>query len=764
MVDRAYKTGDASVDMKNGAKDMGHDVKNNMKDAYHEAKAGMNERKAEDAAAKREHEEAQRTGDPAAAMRAQQHEQRKDEKGEGFMESVKESIGKAGEAIKDAAVDAQGQRKAGCREHSRRPLGAHALDRQRRGRKRSYAAFVLAPGALGNERARHPPKPVASAAGFFLPVDSLLKGRAMAPSSSSSASSASRGRGKGFALVAAVYLLGLFIGALDTGIVTPARTVIQSDLGIGEQMGVWIITIYTLAYAAAIPVMGKLADRSGRKYVYLASILLFGVGSLLCGLAQDVGSFWMLLAARAVQAVGGGGIVPVATAEFGTTFPPEKRGLALGLVGGVYGIANIFGASAGSLILSVFGQANWQFIFYVNVPICAFIVVAGLFVLPNTRAEQVKPIDGWGIAVLVAMVLSLLYGLKNLDFFDLGASATSSDVWPFLLAFVVLLPVFVLIERRAADPVLNLSYFRDRDIVITLVLSVITGVILMGIIFIPQFAENVLKLPSGSGGYVVIVLAAFAGVGAPVSGKLIDRFGVKAVLAFGLAASAAGAMFLALVATQFANMATLIISLVAIGIGMGFTIGTPLNYMMLAKTKEREANSALATLSLVRSVGTAVAPAVLVAFIAHAGMAIPDRIMGVLPDAPGGQSIAQLASGQAQGGDGAGLPDDLQQLMKGSDVTTIVANVKTLAKTEIEQEAASAGMPAEAVDAAEQQYLAAIDDRAGDIESTFQSTVDEGFRGAFLLVGICSLVGLALLALYREDRPRPGQAKGEPAR
>ena len=107
MVDQAYKTGDASVDMKNGAKDMGHDVKNNMKDAYHEAKAGMNERKAEDAAAKREHEEAQRTGDPAAAMRAQQHENRKDQKTEGFMESVKESLGKAGEAVKEAAIDAK---------------------------------------------------------------------------------------------------------------------------------------------------------------------------------------------------------------------------------------------------------------------------------------------------------------------------------------------------------------------------------------------------------------------------------------------------------------------------------------------------------------------------------------------------------------------------------------------------------------------------------------------------------------------------------
>ena len=113
MVDRAYKTGDASVDMKNGAKDMAHDVKNNVKDAFHEAKAGVNERRAEDAAADREHQVAQQTGSTDAAMRAQQHEQRKDEKGEGFMESVKESIGKAGEAIKDAAVDAKDNVKQG---------------------------------------------------------------------------------------------------------------------------------------------------------------------------------------------------------------------------------------------------------------------------------------------------------------------------------------------------------------------------------------------------------------------------------------------------------------------------------------------------------------------------------------------------------------------------------------------------------------------------------------------------------------------------
>lgn len=168
---------------------------------------------------------------------------------------------------------------------------------------------------------------------------------------------------KSFVLVMILYLLGIFMGAIDTGIVTPARTVIQNNLLVDEKTGIWMITIYTLAYAASIPIMGKLADMFGRKYIYLASIFLFGLGSLFCGLAQEFNSFTVLLAARIVQALGGGGILPVATAEFGTTFPPEKRGMALGLVGGVYGIANIFGASAGSAILDIFGKSNWQFIF-----------------------------------------------------------------------------------------------------------------------------------------------------------------------------------------------------------------------------------------------------------------------------------------------------------------------------------------------------------------------------------------------------------------
>lgn len=137
----------------------------------------------------------------------------------------------------------------------------------------------------------------------------------------------SRGQSRGYALIAVVYLLGLIMGALDMSIVNPVRTVIQNTMSVNDALGVWVITIYTLAYAASIPIMGKLADRHGRKSVYLLCILLFGGGSLLCGLARFTNSFELLLAARVIQAIGGGGIMPVATAEFGTAFPEEKRGM-----------------------------------------------------------------------------------------------------------------------------------------------------------------------------------------------------------------------------------------------------------------------------------------------------------------------------------------------------------------------------------------------------------------------------------------------------
>lgn len=508
-----------------------------------------------------------------------------------------------------------------------------------------------------------------------------------------------------FGLIMVVYLLGIFMGALDTGIVTPARTVIQDSLGVGDKAGIWMITIYTLAYAASIPVMGKMADRMGRRTIYLISIFLFGAGSLLCGLSHGFESFPMLLASRAIQAIGGGGIMPVATAEFGTTFPEEKRGMALGMVGGVYGIANIFGASAGSAVMDIFGTERWEFIFYVNVPIAAFIVIAGIFALPNTREKSTQPIDGMGICLLVVMVLSIMYGLKNIDFFDFVGTITDPSVYWFLIIFAVLLPFFIIVERRAKDPVMNLRYFTNMRILMTLCVAVITGIVLMGVIFIPQFCENALKVSSGSGGYFVIILGICSGVGAMSSGHMTDKMGPKAVLSIGLIASIIGCLIVIFFSSQHPNMINVFASLIFIGLGIGYTMGAPLNYMMLWEVDEKESNSALATLSLVRSLGTVVAPAIMVGFIAHAGAGMSDNIMDVMPkeihvpelpyaeelidemddqDIEGMPDLADMETIKIEMGDSSGdsdmeIPDELLDEMQEANVTTITASVKHLA-------------------------------------------------------------------------------------
>ena len=427
-----------------------------------------------------------------------------------------------------------------------------------------------------------------------------------------------------------------------------------------------------------------------------------------------LGNFWILIGARVIQALGGGGIMPVATAEFGTAFPEEKRGMALGIVGMVYGLASILGPTVGSAILEVFGATQWQFIFYVNIPICIIVLILGVKRLPNAQAEKTGPLDGLGILILTLMTLSLMYGLKNIDFFDFATSIASTDVWPFLGAFVVLLPLFVLRERRAADPILNLKYFTNANIVIAFLCAVISGIAMMGTIFFPQFCENAMMMKSGSGGYFIALLGVGSGVGAMMSGKLIDKHGVKPVLAMGFIGVAIGSVFMAFVACTWPSLLTVCATMIITGLGLGFTMGTPLNYMMLENTDEKESNSALAALSLVRSIGTAIAPAIMVAFVVHASAYLQGNLMDAMPsevsvselphaaeldselaslretengakmlegvDIPSLEDYRTIDVGMdSASGDGSfEMSDETLEQLKNSDVTTVVSACKAL--------------------------------------------------------------------------------------
>lgn len=558
-----------------------------------------------------------------------------------------------------------------------------------------------------------------------------------------------------------IFLLGIFMGAIDSGIVSPARDVIKNGFGISESLSVWMITIYTLVYAVSMPIVSKLSDRYGRKRVYIISILTFAIGSSLCGISNFYGNYTFFLVARVIQAIGGGGIMPIANAFIGISFPPEKRGTALGFVGGIYGIATILGPTMGSSILSTAGNDHWGWIFFINLPI-SLIILALSINLKENLGEAKSRMDLKGSVVLSIMILSLMYALTNLNFGDLSKSIQDTKVYPFLIIFFIFVPLFILVEKKAQDPILNLSYFREKQILLTLILGFITGVGLMAVTFIPQFAENILKLKTGTGGYLVTFMSVFAGVSAPLGGKFIDKYSAKLVTVLGMICTAFGTFFLAFYTTKYPNFASIMIGLIFVGFGMGFTMGTPLNYLMLSFVDEKESASALSTLSLIRSIGVAVSPNIMINFISEAGQKVQGNLMAVMPKitipvSPGtGKTTIDIAKMSSSGKLSSGALAKLQS----ADATNIVSVIKDFAGDMIDKiipglkgrmMESMSNMPkgvASHIDfnkifsGLKTDYLNKIDAKKEVIEKTFQSTISAGYKNMFITAGIIAIIGL----------------------
>ncbi|MBP3867092.1 MAG: MFS transporter [Eggerthellaceae bacterium] len=423
--------------------------------------------------------------------------------------------------------------------------------------------------------------------------------------------------GENYAVILAVYLVGLLIGGLYVGMVSPARTVVQADFGIDGTVGIWMINIYTLFYAALIPVIGKIADRRGRKRVFTICVGVFCVGAVICGLSKTVGGFGLLLVGRVVQAVGAGGMIPVANAEIGTSFPADKRGMALGIAAVIVGVSNVFGAVAGSAVVGTFGAERWPVMFYLCVPFCIAVIVAAVTLLPDSEVDESRgKMDVAGSVLFTLFVLLLLLGLKDIDFTDLALSIARPATWGPILGAIVAVLLFRQVERRAEDPVFHLEYFHSRPIVITMIVSFFIGCFVISLVLIPELAEFAMGDPIGSGGYYVLAIGLTSFVTTPVGGKIIDKVGPKPVIMTGLSISIAGLLFLAYVAVAAPSAVTLIVGLAIVGAGMGMAMGAPTNYMILENTSKQDSTSAIATITLIRQIGTSLAPAIYVGLIA----------------------------------------------------------------------------------------------------------------------------------------------------
>ncbi|MEN8077205.1 MFS transporter [Clostridioides difficile] len=547
-----------------------------------------------------------------------------------------------------------------------------------------------------------------------------------------------------FAII--VFLLGIFMGAIDSGIVSPARTIIANSFSLTDNMSIWVITIYTLAYAVSMPITGKLSDRYGRRKVYMISISLFAIGSFMCGLSNFFGNYQFLLFSRVIQALGGGGIMPIATAYIGSSFPLEKRGTALGLVGAVFGISTIIGPSLGSFVLDIAGSNNWGYLFFINLPISIIILALALTLKENKKEGSLKKMDLKGSAMITIVILSLMYGLTNLNFHDLANSIQDLHVWPFLLIFIITLPIFIWIEKRADDPVLNLNYFTNKQIALTLIISFIVGCGLMGTVFLPQFGENILKIKSGDGGYLITLFAVFTGIAAPLGGKIIDKFGVKKILITGFSCTLIGTLYQALVTGNTPTFINLFIGLVLMGFGMGFTMGTPVNYLMMSLVRPEEISSGQSTVSLVRSIGVAISPNILVNFISDAGSKVPAAIQKVLPPVTGMPSDIFTS--------GSSVSADTLSTFQNSDVTTIFNTVKNFISTMLDSlKPILSKTPNLNFDALKTSYMSSLDSSKNAIETAYQSTMNAGFSNLFIGASIIAAIGL-IISLFIKNKKK----------
>jgi len=317
-------------------------------------------------------------------------------------------------------------------------------------------------------------------------------------------------------LIIGALMLGMLLAALDQTIVSTALPTIVGDLKGGAHIA-WVITAYLLATTVSTPLWGKLGDQYGRKTFFQASIVIFLIGSVLSGLSH---SMVELIAFRAVQGLGSGGLMVGAQAIVGDIVSPRERGRYVGLFGAVFGVASIVGPLLGGVFVD---NLTWRWIFYINIPIgiIALIVVASQVPGKLSRVHHVIDYIGTTILALAATAFILLTSLGGTTY-----GWNSAPIWILGISGVLLAGVFVLVERKAVEPVLPLHLFRLRAFWVTSVVGFIVGFAMFGAItYLPAFFQVVRGVSPTLSGVQLLPLMAGLLIVSIGSGQLISRTG-----------------------------------------------------------------------------------------------------------------------------------------------------------------------------------------------------------------------------------------------
>lgn len=396
-----------------------------------------------------------------------------------------------------------------------------------------------------------------------------------------------------------IYLLGVFLGALDTNVIAPIFPLLERGFHISLAWTAWTVTAYTVSYAVATVLGGALGDRVGHRRLFEAGLVAFGVASVLAALSPTFGVF---VVARVIQGAGAGSVYPNAQAAGMRLFPAARRGTALGLFGAVFGMAAIVGPVVGGALGQYLG---WPSVFWLNAPLAVVLLWRSrrLPVEPGRPRPLPDAAGGFAFSGFIASSLLVL---------AVGGSVRIL----FAVLAVGSLVLFLVRERWAVQPFVDWRPLVRHSGVALMAGAALIGLDMSAVVFVPTLAQRDLGVSVFVSGLALLPAALSGAVASGVVGVMVDRLGGRRLIMSGLLAAMVGGILLA---WPHPTWPRFVVAMVVLGAATALTMGAPLNRLGIALYRDDQAGEALALMAVFRSVGLAAGPVLL---------AVADRVHG----------------------------------------------------------------------------------------------------------------------------------------
>ena len=406
---------------------------------------------------------------------------------------------------------------------------------------------------------------------------------------------------KWFAL--GIICVAQFMVILDVSIVNVALPSIQRGLHFSEQNLLWVLNAYALFFGGFLMLGGRVADKLGRRRVFVTGVMLFSVASLFCGLASSSG--W-LVAARAVQGLGAAILSPAALSILTVTFKEgSERNKALSIWGAIAGAGGAFGVLLGGILTQ---EVGWQWIFYVNVPIGSLVVLASFFILaPSLSEDERRGFDIPGAIALTASLVLMVFALVKSTSWGWASARTIGT----LAVSIILLAAFILIERRTTAPLVPLSIFGNRSLSVSNVVSLALGASIFSMFyFLSLYMQEVLGYSALRTGIGYLTIASAIIIAAGAAQALVAKFGIRSVMTLGMLLAAGGLVYFTQISPHGSYAATLLPGFLLAGVGLGLSF-VPVTIGAVSGVVADEAGVASGLITTTQQIGGALGVAVL---------------------------------------------------------------------------------------------------------------------------------------------------------